>query len=226
MKRNITIALALLLAACGKKNGPNPAKDPASAILTAPAKDQTCTNGTVLSNTESSVAFSWNASANTDAYELTVKNLLTQKDIVQQTTTPNATVTLSRNTPYSWSVTSKKAKASAQSETWKFYNAGAGVTSYAPFPADIITPAFGEILSPANGKVNLTWKGSSVDNNISGYVVYFGPNNNPDIFRERITDAFVNDVTVSTNTTYYWRVVTVDKNGNISDSGMQNFYVK
>ena len=226
MKRILYIAVIILISACSKKGGSGPV--PGKATLVAPLKDLTCNTGTVLSPTESSVIFSWNAADNAGSYDLTIKNLLTQKETVQPSTTTNATVTLSRNTPYSWFVTAKSTKNSTltPSDTWKFYNAGAGITTYAPFPAEILTPAFGEIVSPASGKVNLTWKGTAVDNNITGYIVYFGPSANPAIFRERITEAFVNDVTVSTNTTYYWRVVTVDANGNISDSGTNNFYVK
>lgn len=229
MKRILYIAIVLFITACGGKNsGPNPKNAPGKAVLIAPVKDLTCNTGSIISATESSVAFSWNAAENAESYDLTIKNLLTQKDIIQTSMSANATVTLLRNTPYSWSVTAKSSKSTTTtaSDVWKFYNAGAGITSYAPFPAELLTPAFGQIISPAGGKINLSWRGSAVNNNITGYIVYFGPNNNPDIFRERITDTFVNDVSVSTNTTYYWRIVTVDANGNFSDSGLNNFFVK
>ncbi|MBD1394154.1 hypothetical protein [Mucilaginibacter glaciei] len=227
MKRIYIIALVFIFAACGK-GGNNSAPAPGKATLVAPLKDLTCNTGVILSATESSVAFSWNPAENTESYDLTIKNLLTQKDIVQNTPTPNATVTLLRNTPYSWSVTAKSSKSDTKtdSEVWKFYNAGAGITTYAPFPAELLTPTFGQVLPSGTTKINLTWKGSAVDNNITGYIVYFGPNSNPDVFRQRVTDSFVNDVTVSANTTYYWRIVTVDANNNISDSGTGNFFVK
>lgn len=227
MKRIIYLAaLVLLISACSKKGGSGPV--PGKAGLVAPLKDLICNNGTVVSATESSVAFSWNAAANATGYDLTIKNLLTQTEAVQTTTSTNATVTLKRNTPYSWHVTAKSSKNTTvtESDIWKFYNAGAGATTYAPFPADLLTPGFGDIISPANGKINITWKGAAVDNNIVGYIVYFGPSSNPAIFRERTTDSFVNDITVSANTTYYWHVVTIDANSNISDSGINNFYVK
>jgi hypothetical protein len=227
MKKYIFILfIGILAAGCRKKGGPGPA--PGAAILIAPAKDLPCFTGTVVSQTESSVAFSWNAADNASAYTLTIKNLLTATESTQETTTPNATVTLLRNTPYAWHVKSKASRNTiiADSEVWKFYNAGPGITTFAPYPAELLTPTFGQLFDNGTSKVNLTWKGSAVDNNITGYIVYFGPKANPDVFRERTTDSFVNDVTVSSNTTYYWRVVSIDANGNISDSGISNFYVK
>ncbi|TSD64004.1 hypothetical protein FFF34_015700 [Inquilinus sp. KBS0705] len=228
MKRILTIAVVLLIAACAKKVEVKQQIAPDKTDLVKPLKDLTCNNGTVISATESSVVFEWNRAANNDSYELTVTNLLTQKIIKQQATTTTATLTLQRNTPYSWYVTGKynKTLALTQSDTWKFYNAGAGTVSYAPFPAEIIAPTFGQILSPASGKINLKWKGSAVDNNIVSYTVYFGPKSSPDVFRDQLTDQFINDVVVSKGTTYYWRIVTVDTNGNTSDSGIKNFFIK
>jgi len=225
MKRILTLITILALASCGKKT---PAPAPGVATLSAPLKDQPCLTGTIVSATESSVAFSWNASTNTNQYDLTITNLLTKAATTQTISSTSATVKLLRNTPYSWYISSKSNKSSVvtKSDTWKFYNAGPGVVTYAPFPAEITAPAFGAIISPGTTKVNLTWKGSSVSSNIVAYDVYFGPSGNPDLFRNHITDTFVNDVTVGANTTYYWRVVTIDANGNISDSGTYNFFVK
>lgn len=225
IKRILSLITILAIVSCGKKE-PTPA--PGIATLSAPLKDQPCLTGTVLSATESSVSFSWNPSQNTDRYDLTITNLLTKAATTQTVSITNATAKLLRNTPYSWYVSSKSSKSSvvSKSDTWKFYNAGAGIITYAPFPAEITAPAFGAIISSGTTKVNLTWKGSSVSSNIVAYDVYFGPSNNPALFRNHITDSFLKDVTVGANTTYYWRVVTIDANGNISDSGTYNFFVQ
>jgi hypothetical protein len=225
MKRILGFIVILFIVSCGKK-APVPA--PGKASLTTPLKDQPCLTGTVISATESTVTFSWAAADNTNSYDLSIRNLLTQTEVTQAVATNSATVKLLRNTPYSWYVTSKSAKTSAvtKSDIWKFYNAGPGVVTYAPFPAEITAPAFGAAMEAGTTKVNLSWKGSSVSSNIVAYDVYFGPSNNPALYRNHITDSFVNDVTVGANTTYYWRVVTIDANGNISDSGTYNFFVK
>ncbi len=225
-KRILGLIVVLFITACGgKKNAP---AVPDKADLLAPLKDQPCLTGTVLSATESSVVFNWSAAQNTTSYDITIRNLLTQTDATQTVSTNTATVKLLRNTPYSWYVTSKSSKVSTttKSDVWKFYNAGPGVVTYAPFPAEITGPAFGTILPSGTTTVNLAWKGSSVSSNIVAYDVYFGPSANPALFRNHTTDSFVNNVTVGANTTYYWRVVTIDSNGNISDSGTFNFYVK
>jgi hypothetical protein len=225
IKRILGLLVILFIVSCSKKDQ---APAPGMATLIAPLKDQPCLTGTVLSATESTVAFAWATSQNTTSYDITIKNLLTQTENTQSVSTNKASVKLLRNTPYAWYITSKSSKTTAvtKSDTWKFYNAGAGIVTYAPFPAEITSPAFGAIINAGTSTVNLTWKGSSVSSNIVAYDVYFGPANNPAMFRNHITDSFVNNVTVGANTTYYWRVVTIDANGNISDSGTYNFFVK
>ncbi len=227
IKRIIGLAIIVLITACGKGSS-DPEKAPGTANLLAPIKDQICTTGTVFSLTQSAVAFSWSAAENADNYEITVKNLLTQTETKQSAASTQATVTLARNTPYSWFITSKSQNSSTttKSDVWKFYNSGAGVVAYAPYPADLLAPAFGQIITASNGKVNLSWKGSSVDNNIVSYNVYFGPSKNPDLYRSQTKDSFVNDIAVSANTTYYWTVITIDSNGNISTSPTYNFFIK
>jgi hypothetical protein len=230
MKRLFILIIVLAIAACGTKKttDPQPGGGPEAFTLLLPVKDQVCTTGSVLTPTESSIIFQWNASKSAGSYELVLKNLLTQAETKQTVTSTQATATLLRNTPYSWYINAKSANSSdiTKSETWKFYNSGPGVESYAPYPAELLTPGFGEIVTAVNGKVNLTWKGSSAGNNIDYYNVFFGPSNNPPLVKAQTKDSFVNDVTVTSGSTYYWTVITVDKNGNVSTAPMANFYVK
>ncbi|MDA7707731.1 hypothetical protein N8806_00635 [Flavobacteriaceae bacterium] len=93
-----------------------------------------------MSDTQSTVAFSWNASASTNTYDVRITNLntstATNKNGVASTST---TATLDKGVPYSWKVTSKNTQTTTTtgSDTWKFYLAGDGVVNYAPFPADL-----------------------------------------------------------------------------------------
>jgi len=226
--RLLIIPVMLLLMACGgKKNNPAPLP-PAKAVLTLPAQGAVCTTGTIISATQSSVSFAWNSAANTDSYDLVLKNLLTSVTTTQSTTDATLTITLTRNTPYSWYVVSKSTKTSttAKSDTWKFYNAGPGIVTYAPFPAEITSPGFGQNVTAASGVVDLIWQGSSVNaGTILNYDVYFGTSTTPAIFKSAVTDSFVNNVNVSSGITYYWKVITRDVNGNTSDSGMYQFTV-
>ncbi|MEP6612097.1 MAG: hypothetical protein ABJA76_09445 [Mucilaginibacter sp.] len=200
---------------------------PAKATLTFPAQNALCTSGDVISATQSSIIFTWNASAATSSYEISVKNLLTAVVTVFSSSTNQVTATLLRNTPYSWYVVSKSTTTTvtAQSDTWKFYLAGAGVTSYSPFPATITAPIFGLNLSAGTTAVNLTWTGSDVDNDLATYDVYFGTASNPPLLKSGVTNMFLNAVPLTAGNTYYWKVITKDSQGNTSDSGVYKFKV-
>jgi len=229
MKRGLMIISAIfILTGCGgKKNNPAPAS-PAAALLSSPSQNEVCTTGTVISATESSITFTWGASANTDSYQLTLKNLLTSTTTTKNTPATTLMLTLLRNTPYSWSITSisSKTSATAQSAIWKFYNAGPGVVTYAPFPAEIISPTFGQDITATSGTVNLKWAGSSVNpGTIANYDIYFGTTATPPVFKSGITSSFVNNVTVTSKITYYWKIITRDIEGNTSDSGLSQFTV-
>jgi hypothetical protein len=230
MKKGLLIisAVLILMGCGGKSNNPTPTPvvppAPTQTTLSAPAQNEVCTTGTIISPTQSSISFSWSASANTDSYDLTLKNLLTSITTTQNTTANQLTLTLLRNTPYSWYIVSKSSatSATAQSDTWKFYNSGPGIVTYAPFPADITSPTFGQAVA-TTGTVNLAWVGSVVAPDvIANYDVYFGTTSTPAITASAITNSFLNNVTVAANTTYYWHVVTRDVNGILRIQGYTN----
>lgn len=224
----LVIASIIILQGCGGSKKNNPSPSPQKAVLTSPAQNAICTTGTIISNTESSILFTWNASPNANSYDLVLKNLLTSASTIQSTTGTQLTVTLALNTPYSWYIVSKSTSSGAttESDKWKFYNAGPGIITYAPFPAEITSPTFGQNITASSGTINLTWKGSSVNpGTITGYDVYFGTTNNPPVLKNAVTDMFINDVPVASKTTYYWKVITWDIDGNSSDSGITQFTV-
>ena len=227
MKNYCLIFIIVLLAGCTSDVFTPQSLLPVKAALTFPAKDAICTTGTVLSATQSSITFTWNAAANTTSYEFTLKNLITAAIITQTTANTQLTITLLRNTPYSWYVTSKSTKINetAKSEVWKFYNSGPATVSYPPFPADIITPVLGQNLNAPNGKINLTWAGNDVDNDIATYDVYFGETSTPILLQANIPTSFLNDVSVTSNKTYYWKVITKDSAGNRSSSILSQFKI-
>ena len=228
MKRGIVIFSAIILASCGGKNNPTPPTPPTAATLTAPAQNEVCTTGTVISATQSNINFTWQASSNTNSYTLIVKNLLTKDSTSTITSQPSASLTLLRAVPYSWYVVSSSSQTTttAKSSIWKFYNSGPGAISYPPYPANIISPLFAQNVTATAGKVNLTWSGSIVSpSTITGYDVYFGTTTTPTKVATGITDQFLNNVAVTTGTTYYWKVITKNQNGDTSDSGLYQFTV-
>ena len=224
----VLILLCTISWSCKKSSSPEPVKNPAKSVLSFPAQNEACTTGTIISNTQSSIEFKWNKSENTDSYELVLKNLESGTITNHPAGANNQlTITLTRNTPYSWYIISKLAASTspAQSETWKFYNAGPATSSYAPFPADALTPVMGANVTATGGKVTLSWTGSDADNDIASYDVYLGTTNTPAVLSANVKASPLADVAVNANTTYYWKVITKDAKGNTSDSGVYQFKV-
>lgn len=231
MKR-LSIYIVLIGVFCSCSNTDTPSTPPTpilpeAAILITPLKNESCNNGVVISETTSTIRFTWEASKNTDSYELCVKNLLNNEVIAQIAATNYFELILKRNTPYSWYVNSKssKTKEISKSETWKFFNAGLAATNYVPFPAEIVAPKMNVVVIPSGGNVTLNWTGFDIDNDIVGYDIYFGTTSTPPLFQSNVGST-VNSLNVPvTSNTYYWKVITKDKNGNSSDSGMFKFIV-
>jgi hypothetical protein len=99
------------------------------------------------------------------------------------------------------------------------------VQSHAPFPAEILSPAIGVNVNSINGKITIDWNGADVENDISSYDVYLGTTATPVLLSSNVTASILNDVNVTANTTYYWKIITKDSKGNTSDSGVYQFKV-
>jgi len=229
MKQAIFALLSMIiLTGCGGHKGNTPAPAPGKAALLAPAQNEVCTQGTVISASQSTVTLKWAAAANATGYEIKIKNLEDGTTISQTTGNTQFDATLKRNTPYSWSVTSKAANTTTttQSDIWKFYNSGPAVVNYAPFPAEILAPAMNQTITISNGKVTLSWNGSDVDNDIVNYDIYLGDSSSPALLQGKVLESTLKDVSVSVGKTYYWKVITRDSKGNTSDSGIYQFTTK
>lgn len=229
----ILLAATLMFAGCSKKktdtgNGNPSAPAPSKAILLSPEQNAVCTTGNIQSDSISAITFTWNPSANTSGYVLTFKNLFTGRTLDTNAKATQVVLNLPRNTPYSWYVTSKSDKTSATntSDTWKFYNAGKATVTYAPFPADLTSPKYGETVAATAGTITLTWQGSSVNPaSIASYDIYFGTGAQPPALKSGVSASTLNAVSVSAGETYYWKVVTRDIQGNTSDSDVSYFKV-
>jgi len=222
--RSISIFfLVVLVFGCKKKQAPSP---PDAAMLVHPAKNSECTTGTDLNNTTTEVEFSWNMAEFTDTYELRVTNVMANTTQTISTAALFAKLPLNKGELYSWQVTTKNDNVleSTSSETWQFYNAGFE-TTYAPFPAVIISPEPGaSVFADNNDKVNLEWQGTDIENDIQSFEVYFSTENPPATIVETLNASTNNlKVEVEANTVYYWKVVIIDREGNQSDSGVFDF---
>lgn len=219
------LGLTLILG-CGGDDGPPPV--PEGAILVFPLQNSECTTGQSINETLSQVTFEWQSAAHTDLYTLSAVNLNTNvpQNITTQST--SASLSIEKGAPYSWSVTSTNENSSqtAISESWLFYNAGSQ-TTYAPFPAQIVSPKSGvTVQMNAMGEISLEWIGADVEGDIQSFEVYFSEQNPPqDLLITTDSGTLQAAATVVSGVIYYWRVVTIDAEGNASDSGTYDFRV-
>ena len=225
MKKLAYLFFVLILVSCGGSDegggdggvDPPPPQPPGSVTLTAPSNGKVCETGTSTSTTKSNVDFSWEASSNTSTYDLQITNLNTSSAINKTgLTSTNTTVELDKGQPFIWKVISKNTSTTqtGTSSSWKFYLAGPGITNYAPFPADLKTPASGSTVSrSSDGKVTFTWEGSDPDQGDElKYTLYVDKTNVNMSTSSDLTNltAKTADVSLDAETLYYWRVKTSD----------------
>ncbi|GAA4277082.1 hypothetical protein [Aquimarina mytili] len=232
MKKLIFLfSLIILLPNCSSDsdesgNEQQTTQNPTASKLIFPFENSLCNVGTNITSTESTVLFEWESSANTDSYELELTNLTTGDTSIHQSTETQTPIVLSRGTPYSWYVISKSnaITETAQSAIWKFYNAGDAIESYAPFPAEAISPAMAESVRVTTNELILDWRGTDVDDDIVGYDLYFDTTATPEIIANDIEESTFS-VSIASNTIYYWKIITKDSRGNTSDSGLFQFKI-
>lgn len=213
--------ISLLIFACSKGSETiTPAvvvvPPPTAAALTLPANNTVCYEGKNTYFTTADVEFSWSTAKDTEIYDLVVTNLNTLTNTTKSVNSENkAKVTLVRGTPYRWQVISKsnKSKETASSEVWKFYLAGDGASTFAPFPAVMIAPASGASVTANAGKVNLIWSGADPDSKVLSYEIYMDTDQAKVLNRQVAPSATSSSnlwVTVKSGTVYYWSVKSSD----------------
>lgn len=216
----------LLLTGCGGKDTPVPA--PGTVSLSSPADSTACLKSTLTSGSTASVTFSWKAASNADSYRLDVKNQKTQTTTSYNTSNESYTLNLDVNTPYSWDVVAINNTGKVTSDVWEFYLSGTPSSSYAPFPADLISPASGTVISTkgvSSIQVTFKWTASDPDNDIASYAVYLDNTNaSTPLIATQMADSTIQ--TLTSGKTYYWKVVTLDNAGNSSTSEINSFQLK
>ncbi|SDQ55968.1 hypothetical protein [Flagellimonas zhangzhouensis] len=223
----VPLVLLTLFSCGGSGDDPTPEPEPEvpvplAATLVFPDNNEECTEGVIVSDTESQVTFQWAASENTDDYTLTIQNLETGVETSSSTSNTELQVTLNRGTAYSWIVVSSAdgTNETATSETWRFYNAGAAIENYAPFPAYDPYPEMG--IEVVSGNISLQWEGSDLDGDSLSYSVYLDTANPPTTLLGGTASTNI-DATLEADTIYYWQVISTDSAGNSSTSEIFEF---
>lgn len=227
MRNWMVLGVAVLLLGCGG-NDDGPPPSPEGAVLVFPEQDSECTTGIEVNENQSQVTFEWQPAKNTDRYTLTVINLTTNRPQAISTIATSAVLSIEKGAPFSWSVLSSNAESddTATSESWLFYNAGAQ-TTYAPFPARVVSPEAGStVQANVDGQVVLSWMGADVENDIATFEIYFSEINPPTtVFAQTNSTTSSVNVNVDSEKIYYWKVISIDEEGNSSDSGVFEFRV-
>lgn len=187
---------------------------PGKSSLSAPENNEVCYEGEEVDAINSEVTFSWDASTDTDSYDLVITNQETnQSQIESGITSTSKVVTLATDISYSWKIVSKAndTNDTTESDTWQFYLAGDGQENYAPFPATILSPLSGAAVDSNNGSITLSWEGNDPDelDNLT-YTVYFDEIDGLQVpFEEESSETSL-EISVESGNTYYWRVKTTD----------------
>ena len=187
---------------------------PGKSNLSAPENHEVCYEGEEVDDSNSEVIFSWDASSDTDSYDLVITNQETSQSQTESgITSTSKAVTLATDVSYSWKVVSKANDTSdtTESDTWQFYLAGDGQENYAPFPATILSPTSGAAVDSNNGGITLSWEGNDPDEGDSlTYTIYLDEVDGLQDPIEEDSSETELEVSVESGTTYYWRVKTSD----------------
>ena len=234
--------ISLFLAACsggepGETPTPQPqVKIPTAASLVSPANNTECNQGNIISTDLSSVLFQWNPSENTNTYTLKVTNLNTNTVQEQSSSNTSLSMALKRGTPFSWKVVSKSNSTTqtAESGTFRFFNAGAPVENHTPFPAEAVSPSRGATLTGVTS-ITIEWESSDIDNDLAAHTVQLlgssevldqvDFDNETTVTYQTTTTQSINEVAVEAGKIYYWQVTSQDEVGNSATSEIFEFRV-
>ena len=187
---------------------------PGKSNLSAPENNEVCYEGEEVDDNNSEVTFSWDASSDTDSYDLVITNQETSQSQTESgITSTSKVVNLATDVSYNWKIISKANDTSdtTESDTWQFYLAGDGQENYAPFPATILSPTSGAALDANNGSITLSWEGNDPDEGDSlTYTIYLDEVDGLQDPIEEDSSETELEVSVESGTTYYWRVKTSD----------------
>ena len=234
MKNILTLFTLFFISISCTKNSTNREEDeilknPTKPKLIWPINNEPCFDGVSLNDTQSQIDFQWIPSIYTSNYSLIITNLSNNSTQEFQVTNSHHRVTLNKEEPFVWKVISYGVPGTIASESdpWKFYLAGDSVTNFAPFPSELINPQSASTVTPNNdGEITLVWIASDVDGDLASHTVYMDTvDATTEITQISAENTTQHNVVVTSNETYFWRVVTLDQSGNSSDSGTYAFRV-
>tara|TARA_B100001113_G_C20976940_1_gene564332 strand:+ start:133 stop:876 length:744 start_codon:yes stop_codon:yes gene_type:complete len=203
---------------------------PLASTLIYPENNEICETGTSISLSLSSVNFQWSEGTNSDSYDLELKNLENNNILeFKNISGTSRSIDLTKGKPYSWKIISKRngTDKTASSEVWKFYLSGEGLTNYPPFPASLLSPISGKSFTATTTSIELKWEGLDADGDILTYDLFIDQiDGKQKISAENANLASTSKVVeVISGNSYFWRIKTIDSNGNSSFSIIYSFRI-
>ena len=201
---------------------------PGSFNLEYPENEQACLDGSILNDLQSRVNLRWSSSKNSSKYQISIKNLNDNSNLMFESNSNSQEVILKHGEPYAWKVTAEvpESSSSLTSKEWRFYLAGLGEVNYAPFPPELISPRpSAKVNLNSNDQVLLNWSCTDPDSDIKGYKVYLDSTDGSNLiasFDETKNQVLI-AVGVTSETNYFWKVIAYDNQGNTASSGVYSF---
>jgi hypothetical protein len=219
------LTLTLVLC-CSKDDGP---KLPEQAELFLPINGESCQSGNIINDNQTEVEFSWSDAKHITSFNLFIKNMVTSQTVVRNSLVTNSSsVYLTPGFPYEWHVTSVSEnypEDSLQSQTWRFYLLNDNQSNSPPFPASLISPSSGEMISLSNNSFTFDWDSSDPDGDVINYDLFVDKVDGfqPTVQELKNISNSTKFVILDSNSEYFWRVITKDSNGNQSSSQVYTF---
>ncbi|MGS2738211.1 hypothetical protein [Sinomicrobium sp. M5D2P17] len=212
---HIVLSFSILIAG-GCNDDDMPTVIPEDVELISPLKDQICEQGVNSEADKSRIFFEWEQAENAQSYDLVVNDLETGENFItyKKIYDTKKELELVHNRAYAWYVISKNTSTDETgiSPTWNFFFVGEPKDNYAPFPADILYPDYGNTIQSSDGMVTLKWETSDPDGDDLFYTLYLdeidGMQEPLDNFRKIESTTFT--LQLDKGKTYYWRIKASD----------------
>lgn len=208
--------ILLLLVRCTSEEGPAPII--ADVALVNPLNNEICEQGINTNENRSRVFFEWEMAENAQSYDLVVNDLESGENFItyEEIYDTRKELELIHNRAYEWYVISKHSESddTGISPTWNFFFVGEPRENYAPFPANIISPEFGNVIQSMDGNVSLQWEASDPDQDTLSFTIFIDEIDGmqtPDESLTNIQSTSI-DVQLESGKNYYWRVRSSDGN--------------
>ena len=201
---------------------------PGSFNLEYPENEQACLDGSILNDLQSRVNLRWSSSKNSSKYQISIKNLNDNSNLMFESNSNSQEVILKHGEPYAWKVTAEvpESSSSLTSKEWRFYLAGLGEVNYAPFPPELISPRpSAKVNLNSNDQVLLNWSCTDPDSDIKGYKVYLDSTDGSNLIAsfDKTKNQVLIAVGATAETNYFWKVIAYDNQGNTASSGVYSF---